>query len=78
MSRYIKHTIEIDIPEGEDPLRFMYEMLHDLICVNLENITGTLSEKFPINEQARQAAVDAYRKNIADLKHMKNSIHIVA
>lgn len=77
MSRYIKHTIEIDIPEGEDPLRFMYEMLQDIICVNLENVSNTISEKSPINQQVRQAAVDAYRKNIEDLKHMKDSIHIV-
>lgn len=78
MSKYIKHTIEIDIPEGEEPLRYMYEMLQDLLCVNLENIANSLAEKSPINEQVREAAIEAYRKNIEDIKHMKNSIHIVA
>lgn len=69
MKQYVNHTITIDIPEGDDPLEFIHDALHEALCVQLDHIieAHTKPDSF-INSMSYQEACRIYKENVEDLK----------
>lgn len=80
-TKFVKHTIEIDIPEGDDPLEFLLEALTDAMQLNFNHILETLTTH-PYggfaNKESYDVACRVYRENIDYLKRAKSSINIIA
>jgi len=74
---FVKHTIEIDIPAGRDPLSYLKDALEDAIQHNYEMVMLDLTKRPHINENLMRVAAEIYRKNIEEYKQTKGTLSVI-